>query len=66
MIGRSGERGSGIFVLAARHDDDDDDDDSIQRNSFICIQFNGSKYYNVILLIQFLHSLWISRLAIQH
>ena len=23
-IGRSGERGSGIFVLAARHDDDDD------------------------------------------
>ena len=26
MIGRSGERGSGITVLAARHDDDDDDD----------------------------------------
>ena len=26
MIGRSGERGSGISVLAARHDDDDDDD----------------------------------------
>ena len=26
MIGRSGERGSGIFVLASRHDDDDDDD----------------------------------------
>ena len=25
-IGRSGERGSGIPVLAARHDDDDDDD----------------------------------------
>ena len=25
MIGRSGERGSGISVLAARHDDDDDD-----------------------------------------
>ena len=25
-IGRSGERGSGIFVLTARHDDDDDDD----------------------------------------
>ena len=23
----SGERGSGISVLAARHDDDDDDDD---------------------------------------
>ena len=27
MIGRRGERGSGISVLAARHDDDDDDDD---------------------------------------
>ena len=27
MKGRSGERGSGISVLAARHDDDDDDDD---------------------------------------
>ena len=25
MIGRSGERVSGISVLAARHDDDDDD-----------------------------------------
>ena len=24
-IGRSGERGSGISVLAARHDDDDDE-----------------------------------------
>ncbi len=28
MIGRSGERGSGISVLAARHDDDD---------SFTCV-----------------------------
>ena len=27
-IGRSGERGSGISMLAARHDDDDDDDDT--------------------------------------
>ena len=25
MTGRSGERGSGISVLAARHDDDDDE-----------------------------------------
>ena len=25
MIGRSGERGSGISVLPARYDDDDDD-----------------------------------------
>ena len=29
MIGRSGERGSGISVLVARHDDDDDDDDEL-------------------------------------
>ena len=29
MIRRRGERGSGISVLAARHDDDDDDDDDI-------------------------------------
>ena len=28
-IGRSGERGSGISVLAARNDDDDDDDTCI-------------------------------------
>ena len=27
MIGRSVERGSGISVIAARHDDDDEDDD---------------------------------------
>ncbi len=30
MIGRSGERGSGISVLPARHDDDDDDDFSFR------------------------------------
>ena len=28
-IGKSGERGSGISVLPARHDDDDDDDECI-------------------------------------
>ena len=26
MIGKGGERGSGISVLVVRHDDDDDDD----------------------------------------
>ena len=30
MIGRSSQRGSGISVLAARHDDDDDDDEIIK------------------------------------
>ena len=29
MIGRSGVRGSGISVIAARHDDEDDDSDFI-------------------------------------
>ena len=28
MIGRCGEKGSGISVLAARHHDDDDDDNA--------------------------------------
>ena len=32
MIWRSGERGSGISVLAARHDDDDDDIQGSFRN----------------------------------
>ena len=36
MIGRSGERGSGISVLAARHDDDDDDDTSWSQ-SFVVV-----------------------------
>ena len=38
MIGRSGERGSGISVLAARHDDDDDDDyiySPVLKNSYL-------------------------------
>ena len=35
MIGRSGERGSGISVLAAQHDDDDD----IQYNNYDNIFF---------------------------
>ena len=34
LIGRSGERGSGISVLVARHDDDDDDYNSCCRCSF--------------------------------
>ena len=30
MIGRRGERGSGISVLAARHDDDDDEESIVK------------------------------------
>ena len=36
MMGRSGERGSGMSVLAARHDDDDDDDTLI----FVCLSYH--------------------------
>ena len=35
MIGRNGERGSGISALAARHDDDDDDDISLNNILFV-------------------------------
>ena len=41
-VGRSGERGSGISVLTARHDDDDDDDDDELKKfigHFVCIRF---------------------------
>ena len=41
-IGRSGERGSGISVLAPRHDDDDDDD--IKETSAIESKVNRNKY----------------------
>ena len=41
-IGKSGERGSGISVLVARHDDDDDDDDD-ELHTYICSYCNG--YY---------------------
>ena len=40
MTGRSGERGSGISVLAMRHDDDDDDDyKTVIRNEimYLCV-----------------------------
>ena len=35
-IGKSGERGSGISVLLARHDDDDDDDTSLLFTQVLC------------------------------
>ena len=36
-IGRSGERGSGISVLPARHDDDDDDFKCNEKHGFVLI-----------------------------
>ena len=46
MIGRSGERGSGISVLAARHDDDDDD------NSNNICKINNINYYANLLKLK--------------
>ncbi len=43
MIGRRGERGSGISVLAARHDDDDDDEVFLS-NTNNRAQLYGFKY----------------------
>ena len=47
MIGRSGERGSGISVPAARHDDDDDESIiyeakkiELLRNNSLCLLCN--------------------------
>ena len=39
MIGRSGERGSGISVLAARHDDDDELYHVISKNQILNFVF---------------------------
>ena len=36
MIGRNGERGSGISALAARHDDDDDTYTEFRFFSLVC------------------------------
>ena len=40
MKGRSGERGSGISVLTARHDDDDDDDDLTVMKKLVSLDIN--------------------------
>ena len=46
-IGSSGERGSGIFVLAARHDDDDDDDEKPSMMTLTTKNNNAYRnYYN--------------------
>ena len=42
MIGRSGERGSGISELAARHDDDDHDDEVLNPSQLAFPRFQLS------------------------
>ncbi len=46
MIGRRGERGSGISVLAALHDDDDDVQGKIYITSILslCIEYLCSRH----------------------
>ena len=39
MIGRSGEKGPGISVLAVRHDDDDNDDSRYQFKVFFLLNW---------------------------
>ena len=62
MIGRSGDRGSGISVLAARHDDDDDDDIYIYIYVYIfmcvcvCVCVVLNTLFCIIFLICFFHS----------
>ena len=70
MIGRSGERGSGIYVLAARHDDDDTIPklplkqhnrkykENLKRRILNCKQNKPLK--NISLLLPQIHGLFLS------
>ena len=50
MIGRNGERRSGISALAARHDDDDDDDDDVEgRPVIVVVDINSSSNSGFVL-----------------
>ena len=55
-IGRSGERGSGISVLAARHDDDDDDLDWWPLNKCNLRLVNINDYFIYIPNLHFIAS----------
>ena len=58
-IGRSGESGSGIFVLAARHVVDDDDDDDIICNKFCWV----ARYSLKDLIHSLTRPIWIDSLG---
>ena len=67
-IGRSGERGSGISVLAARHDNDDDDD--IYIYTLFCCKGPAILFLSEICSIFSLHfptnaiKLWLKRVTV--
>ena len=50
-IGRSGEKGSGIFVLVARHDDDEYDDDVCLNKYIKYIGYGWVGFYGIITII---------------
>ena len=56
-IGRSGKRGLGISVLAARHDDDDDDDDYLVEFLFYFI-WEIRSMWNGLLISEAGHLMW--------
>ena len=60
MIGRSGERGSGISVLAARHDDHDDDE-VIQCQIYF---YANNHYYFKQFSLAWVHSLIVKNISI--
>ena len=60
MIGRRGERGSGISVRAARHDDDDDDDFKIIINKRIIISHMGPMYMETPYITMYIATPFIS------
>ena len=50
MIGRSGERGSGISVLVAQHDDDDDDESWFEFKVFLlCLPYQSLRTKSALL-----------------
>ena len=58
MMGRSGERGSGISVLAARHDDDDDDEKYLKEILGAPKHWLVNKYKNTDTKSLFLRKKW--------
>ena len=51
MIGRSGERGSGISVLVAQHNDDDEEHVAISSSRLSYCQFFQNPHNNMPLLL---------------
>ena len=62
MIGRSGNRESGISVMAAPHNDDDDDDDDIYIYMYIYI---GSKLLSRQVLLNTTDSIFFYDLQVK-